>query len=207
MGLEEKIFNKDFKFKVKFINTCILRIRYGHRKERTIRGYKMYVFKMMYTIVIKNIRNFENLIRATPCTEIPTRDEIFTDCYIMFDKCIYKFKVSKTNNFYFYFNKSLSRKFYKDYQKELHTPSVELSDAMSAVHPKLRDNRIPDTMSFLFENLEFSELERRVAISRLNGQRTSEFLKENKDVTSVQYSESLKRIKRLILLLKENGKF
>lgn len=207
MGLEEQIFNKEFKFKVKFINTCILRIRYGHRKERTIRGYKMYIFKMMHTIVIKNIRNFENLIRATSCKEIPTRDEIFTDCYIMFDKCIYKFKVSPKNNFYFYFNKSLSRKFYKDYRKELLSPSVELSDAMSVVHPKLRDSRLPDIMSVLFDNLNFSEIERRIVISRLNGQRISEFLRENVDVTSVEYSESLKRIKHLIVLLRENGRF
>lgn len=207
MSLENEIFIRNFKFRARFINVCIMRIRYGHRNTRTVNGYKMYIFKMMRDIVIKNICNFENLIRSTTCVEPPTRDELLTDCYIMFDKCISKFKVSKTNNFYYYFNKSLSRKFYRDYQREVKLSSVELSDAMIVVHPKLRDNGLPDTMSVIFDNLNFSETEIRIAVSRINEQRTSEFLKENEDISGIQYYAALKRMKDLIIKCRECNQY
>lgn len=198
MNLEDTIFNKDFHFKVSFINTCIMRIRYGHRKNRTIEGYKMYIFKMMKDVVKKNVCNYENLMRATTCTELPTHDEIIADCYVMYDKCLMKFKVDKRNNFYYYFNKSLSRNFYREYSKSMKNAQVELTDAMTIVHPALHDNGEPDTMSSLMDNLDFNDIDRRIANSRLNGQKTSEFLNENKDITNSQYSKSLKKMKDTI---------
>ena len=52
---QRKIFKKDYKYKRKFINTCIMRIRHGNRSAETIRGYKTYIFKTMKNIVMKNI--------------------------------------------------------------------------------------------------------------------------------------------------------
>jgi hypothetical protein len=167
----------------------------------------MFIFKMMKDVVKKNICNYTNLLNGTPCREIPTHDEMIADCYVMFDKCVEKFKVSKTNNFYFYFNKSMSRNFYRDYQKELQNSQTELTDAIATMHPQLHDNREPDTMEALMENLNFSEIEMRIIRSRLNGQKTSEFLEENPDVTNGQYSRSLKRMKDMIRYYQEKGEF
>lgn len=206
-SLESRLFNKDFHFKVTFINTCIMRIRYGHRKERTIQGYKMYIFKMMKDIVKKNVCNYENLMRATDCVKLPTHDEIIADCWTMFDKCLTKFKITKKNNFYYYFNKSLSRNFYREYQKELKNARVELTDAMTVVHPLLHDNNEPDTMEALMDSLGFDEIDRRIVKSRLNGQKTSEFLKENEDISNGQYSKSLKKMKDVIRFYQSKGIF
>ena len=45
--MNRKLFRKDYKYKRKFINACIMRIRFGHRSDETVLGYKTYVFKAM----------------------------------------------------------------------------------------------------------------------------------------------------------------
>lgn len=211
MNLEARLFKKDFRYKVKFINTCLMRIKFSgdKRSERTIRGYKMYIFKMMKDIVKKNVCNYTNLLSGTSCRDIPDHDEIIADCYIMFDKCVQKFDVKpkKNHNFYFYFNKSMSRNFFRDYQKEIQNSQVELTEAIATVHPHLHDNREPDTMEALMENLNFNEIDIRIIRSRLIGQKTSEFLNENLDVTNGQYSRSLKRMKDIIRFYQGKGEF
>ena len=206
MSLERRIFKRKFVYRQRFINSCILRIKYGHRSERTVRGYKMYVFKMMHDIVQKNICNYINLLtNGTDLREIPDHDDVLTDVYIMFDKCIDKYKVRKGNNFYYYFNKSLSRNFYREYQKIQKTTGIELTDAMEVVHPKLHFSSHHYTHNVLCDNLGFDDLERRIVESRMRGQRITEFLKENEDVTNAQYSNALKRMKQVILETKEDG--
>jgi hypothetical protein len=41
----------------------------------------------------------------------------------------------------------------------------------------------------------------------MRGQRITEFLKENTDITNAQYSNALKRMKRVILEFKKDGLF
>lgn len=198
MKSQRRIFKKDYKYKRKFINACILRIRFGRRSERTIRGYKTYIFKAMKSIVDKNICNYVNLLQGSPCRSIPEYDEMLSECYIIFDKCLEKYKVRKYNNFYFYFNKAMGRKFYKNYQKEINMPSTELSDEMSAVLPALHDKKNVDGVELLLYNLGIKSLERRICLSRLKGERGTEFLKRNKRVTQKQYTEALKRVRELL---------
>ena len=78
---------------------------------------------------------------------------------------------------------------------------------MEVVHPALRQNENFDTTNVLFESLGFTELDIRIANSRLKGQRTSEFLKENKDVTNDQYFRSLKHMKETLRNAQENGQY
>lgn len=205
-SLEHRIFKKDFLYRQKFINTCIMRIKYGHRSERTIRGYKMYVFKMMHDIVKKNICNYINLLtNGTECREIPNHDDVLADVYIMFDKCLEKFKVKKGNKFYYYFNKSLSRNFYREYQKTQKQTAVELTDAMEVVHPNLQYKADNYSVDVVMDNLGFNDIEKRIVYSRMRGQKITEFLKENKDITNNQYSNALKKMKNLITNAQESG--
>lgn len=206
MNLERRIFKRKFIYRQKFINVCILRIKYGHRSERTIRGYKMYVFKMMHDIVQKNICNYINLLtNGTSMQEIPDHDDVLTDVYIMFDKCIEKYKVRKGNKFYYYFNKSLSRNFYRKYQKIQRRSGIRLTDVMEAVHPKLRFQNHAYTHNILCENLGLTDFERKIVESRMRGQPITEFLRENETVTNSQYSHALRRIKQIIIETRENG--
>lgn len=185
-----------------------MRIKYGHRSERTIRGYKMYIFKMMHDIIKKNICNYINLLmNGTNLTEIPKHDDVLTDVYIMFDKCLDKYKVSKGRKFYYYFNKSLSRNFYREYQRIQKRTYSEAENVEEAVHPNLRYNEDSYTVGVLMDNLGFTDTEKRIVESRLKGQYITEFLKENTDVTQIQYANAMKRMKDLILHAKKGGKW
>ena len=203
----KKIFRKEYKYKRKFINACIMRIRYGKRSERTIRGYKTYIFKAMKNIVNKNICNYINLLNGTPCRSIPEYEEVLSECYIIFDKCLEKYKITKYNSFYFYFNKALSRNFYRLYQKELNMPSVELSDEMASVHPMLSIDGSVETMELLLHNLGLNELEKKICRSKLKGEKGTEFLKKNKRISNKKYTDTLKKIKDLLTDLIQKGQY
>jgi hypothetical protein len=55
------------------------------------------------------------------------------------------------------------------------------------------------------EQIGFDEFEKRICRSRMLGQKTSEFLEENPDVSNGQYSKGLKRIKEILTIQKEKG--
>lgn len=174
---------------------------------RTIRGYKMYIFKMMHDIVKKNINNYINLLtNGTSCREIPTHDEILADIYVMFDRCIDKFNVKKGAKFYYYFNKSISRNLYREYQKIQKRTAADMDEDASQInHVKLQYHSHNYDTGLLIDRLHFNDLERRILESRLRGQRISEFLKENPDVNNMQYTLSMRHIKSVVNEARENG--
>lgn len=204
---QRKIFKKNYKCKRKFINACILRIRFGKRSPKTVRGYKTYIFKAMKVIVNKNIYNYVNLLAGSPCRDIPQYDEILAECYIIFDKCLEKYKVLKGNSFYFYFNKAMARRFYKCYQKELNMPYLELSKEMTVVLPSLATKKNVDTIELLFHNLGIKNIERKVCLSKLHGESGAEFLRKNKDISQKQYIDALRNVKKLLNNLVQKNKY
>lgn len=204
--MRQKIFKKDYKYKRKFINACIMRIRFGKRNDKTINGYKTYIFKTMKNIVDKNISNYINLLRGISCRYIPEYNEIISDCYIIFDKCLEKYKVTKTNSFYFYYNKALSRNFYKLYQKELNSASVELSNDIVNTTPKLYYDKNTYGMELLYHNLGLTKLEIKICTSKILGEKSADFIRKNK-ITAKKYTDTLKKIKKELKQLKEQGKY
>lgn len=204
MSLESMYFRADYHYRAKFVNKCIAIIRYSNNEKR-VKAYKNLVFKMMKDIVKKNIANYLNLLQNTEAKDMPDRDELVAECYIIFDKCLEKYVIKGEYNFYFYFNKSLSRNFYRDYQKELQRSNgnVEISESLEAVNKGFHDYREPDTTEMLMTHLGLDELEKKICRSRMLGQKTSEFLKENPDITNVQYSRCLKKIKEILIEAKE----
>lgn len=206
MSLQSKLFRHAYKYKRKFINACIMRIRFGKRPPRAIQAYKTYIFKSMKDIVAKNIHNYLNLLNnGTSCRDIPEYDELVSECYLVFETCVSKFVVNKRNNFYFYFNKSLSRKFYRLYQKELNMTNVELSDDVRAYHPKLHDNGTPDYIETLMDSMGFSRVEKAVCRSKMKGEKISDFLKSHKTCNERKYNNALKHIKQVMAQLQETG--
>lgn len=206
MSLESRYFKKDYHYKAKFINKCIVIIKFS-KKEKRVNAYKNLVFRMMKDIVKKNISNYLNLLQNTYRKDtLPERDELVSDCFIIFNKCLEKYIICKEYNFYFYFNKSLSRNFFRDYKKEIQRNNgVEITGALETVNHGFHINANPDTTELLMTQLRLSELEIRICKSRMIGQKTSEFLEENEDVTNSQYSKSLKRIKEILIIFKEKG--
>ena len=196
-SLETHFFKKDYRYNNKFINRCILIIQFSKNKKR-VAAYKNYVFRMMKTIVRKNSYNYINLIRNSGVSEVPEFDDLIVECFLMFDKCAFKYKVRSQNNFYFYYNKSLSRTFYKMYQKESRMLSVEITEAVATINTSLRSEPDVDTIPILLETFNFTEEEKRVIYSRLNGQKSSEFLENNPDICGNQYSRILRNVKKIL---------
>lgn len=204
--LENDFLKKDFRYRVKFTNKCIAIIRFS-KDEKRVKSFKNLLFKMMKGVILKNICNYLNLLQNI-CREdiIPERDELIADCYVIFDKCLEKYIISKKYNFYFYFNKSLSRSFFRDYQKKFQrSNSVEITEAIETIHNGLFVNKEPDTTEILMEQINFNDIEKRICRSRMLGQKNSDFLEKNSDITSAQYSKALKHIKEILTIQKERG--
>lgn len=205
--MAKKFLSKEYKYRRKFINACILRIRYGHRKEKTIQGYKTYVFKSMKIIIDKNICNYMNLLNGSACEDLPEYNEVLAECYLVFNDCLSKYKITKYNNFYFYFNKALSRKFYRCYCRELHRPKAKITKEMTAVNPKFSHNPHLHSEEIIFNSLNFSELEREIVRSRLKKETITEFLKEHEGVSRLCYQKTLENIKFLLKQAIDGNKY
>ena len=52
-----------------------------------------------------------------------------------------------------------------------------------------------ETVDLIIDVLGFTDVEKRIALSKLRQQRTQDFLKENKDISSVTYSRALASVK------------
>ena len=203
MSLESKYFKHDFYYDNARVERFIEIIKSPLSSVKRQKAFKNVVFKMMKDVVKKNMRNYQNLLtNGTSIDEIPAIDELIADCYIIFDKCIEKYKSGCGYNFYFYFNKSMSRCFYRSWTKEMtrDNNSVEIGEEMETANSSFhtRADATGGTMELLLDNFRFEGVERRIIESRLAGQKTSEFLEENPDVTHSQYSQALKNIKERI---------
>lgn len=205
MSLENKFFKKNFQYDAQRVENLIKIIK-NSSSEKKKKAYKQLIFKMMKDIVKKNINNYVNLLKGLDVKNISERDEYFADCYVIFDKCIDKYIVDKGYNFYFYYNKSLSRNFFRNYQREaLRNSNVEVTEALVIANSNFHDNRELLTLESIVDSLKLNDVENKIYHSKLMGQKTSEFLTENPDINNVQYSKSLKKIKDILLNFKKNN--
>lgn len=205
MKLEKKYFNRDYYYRNEIIEKFIKIIRTSGEKRGN--SFKNLIFKMMKDIVKKNISNYLNLLKNTSLkNDLPERDDLIADCYVIFDKCIEKYIMDNGNNFYFYFNKSLSRAFYRCYQKEFKKEihSVKITESVMQKNVGFHTNK-NDNIELLLHNFKFTEIEKRICQSKFIGQKTNEFLKENPDISMNTYSNSLKNIKNILKKYKERG--
>jgi len=171
---------------------------------------KIILFKMMRNIIVKNILNYIKITENSPVTDqCNNRIEMEAEAYIVMDKCISNFNVNSKSDFYYYFNKSLARNFYRMFDREYR--KKEKYDGYSSERKHLRktehDKGINYDVDFLISQMNLDELQIRLVKSKLAGQKKDDFLKENDDVTSSRYYSTLKSIKQIMLKMKENGEF
>lgn len=198
MSLESTFFKKDYHYRVQFVNHCLRIMKLSCEKRRL--AYRNLVFKMMKDIVKKNISNYLNLLNSINVKPLPSRDELIIECYLIFDKCVDKYILADGHNFYYYFNKSLSRNFFRSFQKEMrhNNNSVKITDSLVTINSNFHDNSQLDTTELLMILLNLSDIEMKICRSRLSGQKVSEFLEEN-NISSLQYSRLLKNIKEILI--------
>lgn len=207
MNLENYFFKKDYPYRVQFINKCIEIIRFSDDEKRCA-AYKNLVFRMMKKIVKKNIENYLNLLQSVFNKElIPSNNELIADCYLIFNKCVERYVIDPKNNFYFYYNKSLSRNFYREYQHLAKTnKNIEMTDIVIANNEKLHEKTTElEITESMMKNLGMNDLEIRICVSKMEGQKSSAFLQKNKDITDSQYNKSLKHIKEILIFFHKRG--
>lgn len=204
MNIERVIFSVDLKYNPKLINRCIFIIR-NSEDENRISAFKLYIFRMMSKIVRKNIYNYQNLMRNFENPIEIENIELISECYITMDKCLEGYLLKDTGNFYFYFNVALSRKFFKWYQRDIRHQKVEITENILTTSPDLRSESKVDMMDFLMQTLNFNDTEKRIINSKLVGQKMSDFLEYNSDITPDVYARCLKRIKIILTKHKEEG--
>lgn len=200
--LEQTYFKREFYYNKKLVERFIYIIQNSEGKRAAV--FKNLVFKMMKDIVIKNVNNYLNLLSATSIAQLPERDEVISDCYIIFDKCVDGYKVNNGYNFYFYFNKSLSRNFFRNYTKEQKRGNSHmLIDEEMTYDLNFRVRPVSNTVEILVEHLGFNEQKRRLIKSKIDKQTMTEFLKENPDMTRTQYLQIVEEIQERIQEFKE----
>ena len=202
-------FKHDFPYNARLVEKLIVRAKDERNKNRF--HIKHLVFRMMKEIVNKNIANYINLLRGihSEAIEIPNSDDLITDCYLVYDKCVDKYIVNSGYNFYFYFNKSLLRNFFR-----LYTEAVsKIESEMCIEDERVVINRLSysesakeyGSVDLMMELLGFNEIEKRICKSRMEKQSSANFLKNNTDITSSQYNSGLKHVKDIITKYKEQG--
>lgn len=203
-NIETSYFDVAYRYNPRFANKCLCIIRYSNSVRR-VTAFKNLLFKMMGNIVRKNISNYCNLARNVWDGEMETRDEILSDCYMMFDKCCYKFLICKQYNFYFYFNKGLSRMLFKKYtQYYTHSTTKNNIERVSLTLKNVVSTNGNESweLDLLYEKIGLNELEIMIVKSRISGKRISQFLKENPEITTSQYSKILKKVKKILIDIK-----
>lgn len=205
MSLESLYFQRDFYYNVSLVEKSIEIIQTS-TDSRRIQAFKTLVFKMMKDVVKKNIANYLNLLNTIGSRDIPERDELISDCYVVFDKCVNKFIVHEGYNFYFYFNKSLARNFFREYYKKLRVNNTtsDITEMMLIVNKSFHVKESQGSVDLLLDTLGFTDLEKRICFSKISKQKISDFLKVNDDITNSQYIRALKNIKAKLLQAKEN---
>ena len=101
MELEDSIFKADFYYRPRFINYALAIIKFS-KNERRRTAYRRLVFSMMKDVVKKNCFNYLNMLSKLNLREDkPSIDELVADCFVIFEKCVEKYRVHRNNNFYF----------------------------------------------------------------------------------------------------------
>lgn len=190
------LFELDFHYRVKLINTYISIIQSTDNGKR-ISNLKFLIFRMMKDVVNKNIKNYQKLITNSGLNESLEYDELVSECYLVFEKCLEKYNIELGKNFYFYFNKSLSRNFYRLYQKKGKFPEKDTDENYFS---NSEDFHIEHNYSidFVVTNIgKFSEIEKRIIKSKCNNEKQKEFLLKNKDISVSIYNKNLENIKKI----------
>lgn len=204
MELEKKLFCAEYTYNIELVNSQINIIQNSKDKEQ-ISLTKNIVFKQMKNIVIKNITNYINLLNGIQYHDIPNKEDLISECYLIFDKCVKRYKLnydSKSSNFYFFFNKALSRYFFKDYRSILNKYSDDFIRVINDIN-EAKTHQIDDLTTML-KLLNFSEDEINIINSKVLGENKKKFLNKNENISDIKYTTMLKNIKQKINKLTEN---
>lgn len=207
VGIMGDIFRNNYRYNKTLATKIVKRVQSGSTSNGAETALKLLLFKMMKKLVKKNSFNYINLLNGIQFEELPTSAELISDCYMVFDVCVSKFKTDGGYDFYFYYNKALSRNFYENYRRKSRAKEVKMFEWIDNVNDDMRVKGVYDSIDSILNRINFSELELRVIKSKIDGISMNEFLKLNEDITQLEFNKSLKKVRHTLLKLIENGRF
>lgn len=200
-----KIFQRnEIPYNVKKVNRLVLIIQ-KTSDQRLMDESLLSLFNYMKKVVDKNINNYLLLVRNASVREAYESEELVIECYLIMTKCIKKYKVMKGNNFYFYFNKSLSRTLYRLFEKEQKRNVERFESTNTSALSKLTNNMSCSVDGLVLDNLNFTEVEKLICMSKVKEQKREDFLIENPNVTNNMYYICMKNIKTKLINLQRHG--
>lgn len=206
--IQKDIFPKeDPVFSRKRANKLILKIRHGS-KDSLVDNSKKELFILMKKVVVKNVNNYLKLFRNSKVSEFSfEEEEVYSEAFLIMMNCVEKFNVKRGNCFYFYYNKAMSRQFYRMLERRI--SRSERRDVFIEHSLNTGDTSTSSegySVDFVLNNLDFTEEEKRLIRSRIEKQTRKDFLEENQDISSNDYSVMLKQIKEKLNKIKEHDK-
>jgi hypothetical protein len=171
-------------------------------RSKKIDKMKLEIFFTMKNLVIKNINNYSKYTQNSKISELAYNSiEMENEAFIILDNCIRHFKYKY--DFYFYFNKSLSRNFYRMFSKDLRQNDKDIVYKTDLFHRK-KDEFLYCNIEIDIFNLGFDELDMIVLKSKMNDETKDVFMKNNPNFQMSKYYTCMKKIKKILTTLKEN---
>lgn len=200
---DKKIYTNN---KIKGCIRIIKKLEKSTPYSKKIEKLKMDIFIQTRYIVIKNINNY---IKYTTNSQVLydslDRLSLESEAFIVLDLCIKSYNFNY--DFYFYYNKSLMRNFYKLHKKNLR--EYEDSIKFFTEYKYKKSNSSDDiNLNVDFFNVDLDEWDKILIKSKLIGETREEFFNNNPKFPSSKYFGKLKKIKNLInFIKKEDGLF
>lgn len=171
-------------------------------RNRKIERLKLDIFRMSKNIVVKNINNYLKYTRnSIVCDICNGRLEMESEAYITFSNCIEKFNTKY--DFYWYFNKALTRNFYRMFERQVQAYEKEIDyRQQNAYRRAIAANQVELEVDIY--NFGFNEEDEIVLQSKLNGETKEMFTKNNPDFQISKYYNCLKKVKKVLTTLIEN---
>lgn len=166
---------------------------------------KVLLFRRLSFITVKQVNGFFSLLKNYHGKVLHTPDEIVAECFIVLDRCINKCDWKRNKkNFYFYYNKAVTNAVYRLYQNnyEKHCNCIGYKKEHEDVKKCNLD--LSGLIDHYLNISELNEVERKIALSKLNGECMRDFLKKNKDLNK-DFCEGLRNVREKLQFLKEEN--
>jgi len=190
--------NSESQYDVKKVGQLVVKIKRSSKKE-SIENLKLELFILNSKVILKAINNYFFLVKDIKQERIlHTKEDICSECYLIFTNCINSLNISNLKKFYFYLNTSLNRGVYRIYEKNYkkHFPVLDSSDNSSNIlENKSYSHSFDEMISIDLKN--FTEEEIDFIKFKISGQKVSLYLKKINISTSRLYEINESVIKKL----------
>lgn len=171
---------------------------------------KLDLFEMMHKIIYKNVNNYHYQAKIYKSNYLITEEEIISECYMVLDACIRNFVRKKDKwdcfvedseggiiydysklhkvDFYYYYNKSVTRTVYRRIIQKL----FKKHNNMSAVDTGLLHDGVDSLWSTNFEPNELEFVEFDLQNKGLNGSEIDLILSRYRQEKAVEYMKRTK---------------